>query len=45
LNKDDREPYMRQIRHPNDDFRLAFEFQSQRVIEIESLTAELVPKP
>lgn len=38
------ELYMRQIQHPDDDFRLAFEFQSQRVIEIESVIAELVPK-
>ena len=38
------EPYMRQVKHPDDDFRLAFQFQSQRVIEIESVFAELVPK-
>jgi hypothetical protein len=38
------EPYMREIRHPDDSFRLAFQFQSQRVIEIESVVADLVPK-
>ena len=38
------EPYMRQVLHPDDSYRLAFLFQSGRVIEIESITVELVPK-
>ena len=38
------EPYMRQILHVDDSFRLAFQFQGGRVIEIESVTVELVPK-
>lgn len=38
------EPCMREILHPDESFRLAFQFQSGRVIEIASLTAELIPK-
>jgi len=39
------EPYMRTRRDwkPTDSFRLVFQFQSGRVIEIESETVELVP--
>ena len=37
------EPYMREILHLDDSFRLVFQFQSGRIIEIESMTAELVP--
>ena len=37
------EPYMRACRALTDSFRLVFQFQSGRVIEIESETVELVP--
>jgi hypothetical protein len=37
------EPYMRACRESTDSFRLVFQFQSGRVIEIESETVELVP--
>jgi hypothetical protein len=37
------EPYMRACREPTDSFRLVFQFQSGRAIEIESETVELVP--
>ena len=41
------EPYMRTRANwaPNDSFRLVFEFQSGRIIEIESETVELIPVP
>jgi hypothetical protein len=41
------EPYKRTRRDwkPNDSFRLVFQFQSSRVIEIESETVELIPVP
>lgn len=38
------EPYMRLVPHVDDSFRLAFQFQGGRVIEIESVTVELIPK-
>jgi hypothetical protein len=37
------EPHMRACRESTDSFRLVFQFQSGRVIEIESETVELVP--
>ena len=39
------EPYMRTRRDwkPTDSFRLVFQFQSRRVIEIESESVELIP--
>jgi hypothetical protein len=37
------EPYMRQVREMTASFRLAFQFQSARVIEIESEVVQLVP--
>src|SRR5438477_4192293 len=41
LKHDD--PYIRQVQEITKSFRLAFQFQSGRVIEIESETVELVP--
>jgi hypothetical protein len=37
------DPYRRQVREITDSFRLVFQFQSARVIEIESEVVELVP--
>ena len=37
------DPYMRACREPTDSFRLVFQFQSGRVIEIESEAVELAP--
>ena len=37
------DPYLRTCRDWSDSFRLIFQFQSGRVIEIESETVELVP--
>jgi len=37
------DPYMRQVQEITKSFRLAFKFQSRRVIEIESEVVELVP--
>jgi len=37
------DPSMRACREPTDSFRLVFQFQSGRVIEIESEVVELVP--
>ena len=37
------DPYLRACRDWSDSFRLIFQFQSGRVIEIESETVELVP--
>jgi hypothetical protein len=37
------DPYMRQVQEITDSFRLVFQFQSGRVIEVESETVELVP--
>jgi hypothetical protein len=37
------QPYMRQVQDLRDSFRLAFSFQSARVIEIESDIVKLVP--
>jgi hypothetical protein len=37
------DPYLRQSRDSSDSFRLAFRFQSGRVIEIESQRVELIP--
>ena len=37
------DPYMRQVQEITKSFRLAFKFQSGRVIEIESQIVELVP--
>ena len=44
-NIHDAEPYMRTNKEwgTNDTFRLVFQFQSGRVIEIESKTVELIP--
>ena len=41
------DPYMRTRRNwaPGDSFRLVFQFQSGRTIEIESATVELIPIP
>jgi hypothetical protein len=38
------EPYMRACREPTESFRLVFQFQSGRIIEIESESVELVPE-
>jgi hypothetical protein len=38
------EPHLREILYLDESFRLAFQFQSGRVIEIEPVTVELVPK-
>ena len=37
------DPYMRQVQEITDSFRLVFQFQSGRVIEVESETVGLVP--
>jgi hypothetical protein len=37
------EPYIRACREPTESFRLVFQFQSGRIIEIESESVELVP--
>ena len=37
------DPYMRQVQELTNAFRLVFQFQSRRVIEIESETVGLVP--
>ena len=41
------DPYMRTRNNwaPDDSFRLVFQFQSGRIIEIESETVELIPIP
>lgn len=37
------EPYIRACREPTESFRLVFQFQSGRIIEIESESVEIVP--
>jgi hypothetical protein len=37
------DPYMRQVQEITNSFRLVFQFQSRRVIEIESEIVGLVP--
>jgi hypothetical protein len=46
-NIDHDDPFMRARKNwgPDDSFRLVFQFQSRRTIEIESHTVELIPVP